>query len=163
MFGADYLVRMKNPAGSFYITVSGRGPEKKPEDRLIIAQGGTAHHPDPGDQRQVPRLRPGKDQRRRRLRGRLTGKARDCASPPWPWPRRSMSPGDFAGADYLKAAEDAFAFLEKNNLRFRQRRQGEHPRRLLRPDGRHRALPGDEKARLQGRRGQAGREPRWPG
>jgi hypothetical protein len=26
--------------------------------------------------------------------------------------------GDFAPADYLKAAEDAFAFLERNNLRF---------------------------------------------
>ncbi len=35
MFGADYLVRIKNPRGSFYISVSGRGPEKKPEDRLI--------------------------------------------------------------------------------------------------------------------------------
>jgi hypothetical protein len=35
MFGADYLVRTKNPAGSIYITVSGRGPEKKPQDRII--------------------------------------------------------------------------------------------------------------------------------
>ncbi|HEX2694842.1 MAG TPA: glycoside hydrolase family 9 protein, partial [Acidobacteriota bacterium] len=38
MFGADYLVRMRNPNGSFYITVSGRGPEKKPEDRIISAK-----------------------------------------------------------------------------------------------------------------------------
>ena len=35
LFGADYLVRSKDPNGSFYITVSGRGPEKKPEDRRI--------------------------------------------------------------------------------------------------------------------------------
>jgi hypothetical protein len=38
LFGADYLVRSKNPKGSFIITVSGRGPEKKPEDRRITAK-----------------------------------------------------------------------------------------------------------------------------
>ena len=38
LFGADYLVRSKDPNGSFYITVSGRGPEKKPEDRRITAK-----------------------------------------------------------------------------------------------------------------------------
>ncbi|UCE08716.1 MAG: glycoside hydrolase family 9 protein, partial [bacterium] len=35
MYGADYLVRVKNPKGSFYRTVSGRGPKKAPEDRCI--------------------------------------------------------------------------------------------------------------------------------
>ncbi|MHB8055078.1 MAG: family 20 glycosylhydrolase, partial [Candidatus Aminicenantales bacterium] len=35
IFGADFLVRFKNPSGSFYMSVSGRGPEKKPEDRRI--------------------------------------------------------------------------------------------------------------------------------
>ncbi|MCK7462003.1 MAG: hypothetical protein MZU84_08080 [Sphingobacterium sp.] len=35
LYGADSLVRLKDPNGSFYITVSGRGPEKKPEDRRI--------------------------------------------------------------------------------------------------------------------------------
>src|SRR5204863_3586791 len=35
MFGADFLVRMKTPEGSFFQTVSGRGPGKKPEDRRI--------------------------------------------------------------------------------------------------------------------------------
>jgi hypothetical protein len=38
LYGADYLVRSKDPKGSFYITVSGRGPEKKPEDRRISAK-----------------------------------------------------------------------------------------------------------------------------
>src|SRR5262249_6033497 len=35
MFGADYLVRSRAPGGSFYISVSGHGPEKKPEDRRL--------------------------------------------------------------------------------------------------------------------------------
>ena len=35
MHGADFLVRFRNPDGSFYLSVSGRGPEKKPEDRRI--------------------------------------------------------------------------------------------------------------------------------
>ena len=39
MYGADYLVRTKSPTGSFYITVSGHGPEKKPEDRRLGLAG----------------------------------------------------------------------------------------------------------------------------
>ena len=35
------------------------------------AEGRAPHHPDPGDQGQVPRLRPGEDRRRRGLRGGL--------------------------------------------------------------------------------------------
>ena len=118
MFGADYLVRMKNPTGSFYITVSGRGPEKKPEDRHHLAQGGAAHHPDPGDQGQVPRLRPGEDQGRRRLRGRLPGGRRRCASPPWRWPRRSRSPAISPAPITSRPPRTRSLILEKNNLSF---------------------------------------------
>ena len=35
LFGADYLVRIHKPGGSFYITVSGFGPEKRPQDRRM--------------------------------------------------------------------------------------------------------------------------------
>jgi hypothetical protein len=35
LFGADYLVRVKNPEGSFYRSVGCPGGEKKPEDRRI--------------------------------------------------------------------------------------------------------------------------------
>ena len=35
LFGADYLVRIKDPAGSFYRSISAPGPGKKPEDRRI--------------------------------------------------------------------------------------------------------------------------------
>ena len=39
MYGADFLVRMKNPGGSFYRTVDAPGPEKRPEDRRIGKEG----------------------------------------------------------------------------------------------------------------------------
>ncbi|HEX4343605.1 MAG TPA: glycoside hydrolase family 9 protein, partial [Verrucomicrobiae bacterium] len=35
MYGADFLVRMKHPGGSFLRTVDAPGPAKRPEDRVI--------------------------------------------------------------------------------------------------------------------------------
>src|SRR5262249_4935687 len=39
MFGADYLVRVKNPEGSFYRSVGAPGGEKKAEDRRLGKEG----------------------------------------------------------------------------------------------------------------------------
>ena len=39
MYGADFLVRMKSPGGSFYRTVDAPGPGKRPEDRRIGKEG----------------------------------------------------------------------------------------------------------------------------
>lgn len=117
LFGADYLVRIKNPAGSFYITISGRGPEKKPEDRLIT----------PKAERHIILTAETKDQFRDYGKERIKGGAayeagfREgaglCIAALAMASSRKVS-GDFFQADYLKAAEDAFAFLEKNNLIF---------------------------------------------
>ena len=115
LYGADFLVRMKNPAGSFYITVSGRGPEKKPEDRLITPKA-TRHiilTPETKDKLRDYGKTPVTDQASfeagYREGGGLAIAALALAS--------SLGVGgDFATADYLKAAEDAFAFLKKNNL-----------------------------------------------
>ena len=129
LFGADYLVRSKNPKGSFYITVSGRGPEKKPEDRRIAAKA----------ERHIILTPETKDKFRDYGREKIAGDAAYEAG----WREgaglsiatlamaaaRAGAPGsegygvrkgegDFKSADYLKAAEDAFAFLEKNNLLF---------------------------------------------
>lgn len=129
LFGADYLVRSKNPKGSFYITVSGRGPEKKPEDRRISAKA----------ERHIILTPETKDKFRDYGREKIAGDAayeagwREGAglsiaalamaaarggAPGSEGYGVSKGEGDFKSADYLKAAEDAFAFLEKNNLLF---------------------------------------------
>jgi hypothetical protein len=117
LFGADFLVRMKNPAGSFYMTVSGRGPEKKPEDRLISPKA-TRHiilTPETKDKLRDYGKTPITDQASfeagYREGGGLAIAALALAS-------SFGVEGDFAPADYLKAAEDAFDFLEKNNHLF---------------------------------------------
>ena len=129
LFGADYLVRSKNPKGSFYITISGRGPEKKPEDRRITAKA----------ERHIILTPETKDKFRDYGREKIAGDAAyeagwregaglsiaalamaaaRAAAPGSEGYGVSKGEGDFRGADYLKAAEDAFAFLEKNNALF---------------------------------------------
>jgi len=132
LFGADFLVRIKNPLGSFYITVSGRGPEKRPEDRQIT----------PKAERHIILTPETKDTFRDYGRERIAGDAayeagyREGAgvciaalamaaarggaagAPGTEGYGLSRGEGEFTAADYLKAAEDAFAFLEKNNRLF---------------------------------------------
>jgi hypothetical protein len=132
LFGADYLVRSKDPEGSFYITVSGRGPEKKPEDRRITAKA----------ERHIILTPETKDKFRDYGREKIAGDAayeagwREGAGlaiaalamaaarggaegePGSEGYGLSRGEGDFGRADYLKAAEDCFAFLEKHNLAF---------------------------------------------
>ena len=132
LFGADYLVRSKDPNGSFYITVSGRGPEKKPEDRRIT----------PKAERHIILTPETKDKFRDYGREKIAGDAayeagyREGAGlciaalamaaarggadgqPGNPGYGVGRGEGDFTARDYLKAAEDAFAFLERNNLMF---------------------------------------------
>ncbi len=117
MFGADYLVRSKDPVGSFYISVSGRGPEKKAEDRLITAKA----------QRHIILTPETKDKFRDYGKENIQGDAayeaayREgaglCIAALAMASTYPVS-GDFSNADYLKAAEDAFAFLEKNGRFF---------------------------------------------
>jgi hypothetical protein len=117
LFGADYLVRIKNPAGSFYITVSGRGPEKKPEDRLITPKAG----------RHIILTAETKDKFRDYGQEKIVGDAayeagfREGAGlsiAALAMASTYKVSGDFSNADYLKAGADAFTYLEKNNLSF---------------------------------------------
>ena len=132
LFGADYLVRSKTPNGSFLITVSGRGPEKKPEDRRITAKA----------ERHIILTPETKDKFRDYGREKIAGDAafeagyREGAGlsiaalamaaarggrngqPGSEGYGVSRGEGDFTAADYLRAAEEAFAFLEKNNPAF---------------------------------------------
>ena len=117
LFGADYLVRIKDPAGSFYITVSGRGPEKRPEDRLIT----------PKATRHIILTTETKDKFRdygRESRVDATSYeagyregAGLCIAALAMASTFKVS-GEYGNAAYLKAAEDAFAYLERNNVRF---------------------------------------------
>ncbi len=117
LFGADYLVRIKNPTGSFYITVSGRGPEKKPEDRLIT----------PKATRHIILTTETKDKFRDYGREKNLNEtayeagyregAGLCIAALAMASTFKVS-GDFSNADYLRAAAEAFDYLEKNNLLF---------------------------------------------
>jgi hypothetical protein len=115
MFGADFLVRVKNPSGSFYRSVNAPGPEKKPADRRI------------GEDAKVFQVK--------RAAADVSFKAgeRDAAASAKAYEvgyraggglsiaalamaSRHAGSGTFKSEDYLKAAEDAFGFLEKSNL-----------------------------------------------
>ena len=114
MFGADYLVRMRNPKGSFYITVSGRGPEKKPEDRIISAKAERHIVLTPETKDKV------RDYGREKIRGDAAYEAGYREGAGVSIAALAMAStfpvsGDNAAADYLRAAEETFAFLERNN------------------------------------------------
>ena len=116
LFGADYLVRIKDPGGSFYITVSGRGPGKKPEDRRITPKAGRHIILTPETKDQV------RDYGREKIEGDAAYEAAYREGAGLSIAALAMASahrvsGDFEGSDYLRTAEEAFAFLEKNNRR----------------------------------------------
>lgn len=114
MYGADYLVRLKAPDGSFYRSVSAPGPAKMAKDRVIRAEDkgyrikqskeqsfGAAGEPEENNWRSY--------QSSYRSGAGLSIAALAMAS-------AYDTCGEFSNAAYLKAAEDAFAFLEKENV-----------------------------------------------
>ncbi len=117
MYGADFLVRMKSPGGSFYRTVDAPGPGKRPEDRHIgkenvgfaIKTMKTKDDYSIGSRKTIPGEFPYEV-------GYRSGAGVAIAA----LAMASMFPtsGDFSNAVYLQAAEDAFSFLETNNLAF---------------------------------------------
>jgi hypothetical protein len=115
LFGADHLVRLKDAAGSFYISIERHGPEKKPEDcriakrmlsySLAKKEGERVEYRtfDSGDiQAYEAGFRSGAGVS-------IAALARAAAQ---------GVAGEFSPAEYLKAAEDAFGFLEQHNLSF---------------------------------------------
>jgi thiol-disulfide isomerase/thioredoxin len=110
-YGADYLVRVQAKGGSFYRSVAAPGPGKLAKDRAISPE------------QQSYRIKQSKDQSfggdrvvndwrsyesSYRSGGGMAIAALAMAS-------MTGVPGDFSNARYLQAAEDAFAFLEKEN------------------------------------------------
>lgn len=114
MFGADYLVRVKVPGGSFYRSISTGGPNQVPELRKVAGEMkkfGIYQAPDKSRSGMVEQANNDLEyEASYRSGGGLAVAALAIAST-YPFS------GEFKNPDYLKAAEDAFDFLEKNNLK----------------------------------------------
>ncbi len=114
MFGADYLVRIKDPAGSFFRSVTAPGPEKSPADRRI---GGEVQKYEilqsKEDRRMASFLKTGQNPK-----GDESGYRAGAGVAIAALAMASTYPvsGDFKSTDYLKAAEDAFDYLAGHNL-----------------------------------------------
>ena len=112
LYGADYLVRIKRPNGSFFETISAPGKEKLASDRAI------------GNPNWRTRIKTNKAESTEsiataagphayeasfRAGGGMSIAALALAS-------TMPIDGDYARSEYLKAAEDAFQFLDKHNV-----------------------------------------------
>ena len=114
MFGADYLVRVKVPNGSFYRSVSTGGPQQIPELRKIageMKEFGIYQSADKAPRDMVEQANNDFEyEASYRSGGGVAVAALAIAS-------MQSTSGEYSNADYLKAAEEAWDFLEKNNLK----------------------------------------------
>ncbi len=117
MYGADFLVRMKDPTASFYRTVDAPGPGKRPEDRLVGKEGvgfaiktvQTKNDYSIDARKTIPGEFPYEVGYRGGAGVAIAALATASTFP---------VSGEFSNTVYLNTAEDAFAFLENNNLSF---------------------------------------------
>jgi hypothetical protein len=111
MYGADYLVRSHPQNGSFYRSVASPGPGKLPQDRVIQADE-ASYRIKQNKEQSFTKTTLGKNwrsyQASYRSGGGLAVAALAMAS-------AYPTSGDFTSMDYLRTAENAFEFLEKNN------------------------------------------------
>jgi hypothetical protein len=114
LFGADYLVRIKVPGGSFYRSVSTGGTQQVPELRKIAGEMkrfGIYQSAEKAPRDIVEQASSDLEYEvSYRSGGGIAVAALAIAS-------TQPVTGEYAGTDYLKAAEDAWSFLEKNNLK----------------------------------------------
>ena len=115
LHGADYLVRVKKPGGSFYRTISGRGPGKKPEDRRITPSmkkftitKKKKEGIDPESGNSIP------DEKNVYEVGYRPGGGIAIASLAMAY--RLKTSEDFNYETYLRCAEETFSYLEKHNI-----------------------------------------------
>ncbi|HEV2117261.1 MAG TPA: glycoside hydrolase family 9 protein, partial [Terriglobales bacterium] len=113
MFGADYLVRVKVPGGSFYRSVSSEEVHQRPEGRKVAGEM-KAFGIFTSPEKRSGIVENAKSDLEYEVSYRSGGGVAIASLA-----LASTSPvaGEFHNADYLKAAEDAFDYLEKNNLR----------------------------------------------
>ncbi|OGU35409.1 MAG: glycoside hydrolase [Ignavibacteria bacterium GWB2_35_6b] len=114
LYGADYLLRMKNPEGSFYRTVSAPGPGKKAEDRIIVpTMNSFGIKQNKTDSNESRTTLPEEENNIYEV-GYRAGAGITIASLAMASQLEVF--GDFSSADYLKITEDAFEYLETNNV-----------------------------------------------
>lgn len=114
LFGADYMVRMKVPNGSFYRSVSTGSVKQLPEERRIAGEMkrfGIEAAPGQGAKDMVESANSDLEYEVSYRSGGGIAVAALAMASAYP------VSGQFSSADYLKAAEDAFDYLEKDNLK----------------------------------------------
>jgi hypothetical protein len=111
LFGADFLVRIKRPGGSFFESITAPGKDKLPQDRVIgNPNWRTRIKTNASDTTEqiAPAAGPHAYEASFRAGGGMAIAALALAS--------SMpADGDFSRSTYLQTAEDAFAFLSQHN------------------------------------------------
>jgi len=112
IYGADFLVRMKRPRGSFFESIAAPGKNKLPQDRAIgnpnwrtQIKRSTADSTEKIDKAEGPYAY----QASFRAGGGMAIAALALAS------TMPADDGDFTRAEYLRAAEEAFQFLDVHN------------------------------------------------
>jgi hypothetical protein len=112
LFGADFLVRDKRPDGSFYQSIDAPGAGKLPQDRRIGDPNWRTQiklkPSDHTEQVDEPARGPHAYEASFRAGGGMAIAALALAA-------RTGVEGDFRSKDYLKAAEDAYRFLDAHN------------------------------------------------
>jgi hypothetical protein len=111
LYGADYLVRVKRPNGSFFESITAPGKDKLPQDRAIgnpnwrtKLKTSTTDTTEKIDKAEGPYAYEASF----RAGGGMAIAALALAS-------TMPSDGDFTRPEYLRAAEEAFQFLEAHN------------------------------------------------
>ena len=113
MYGADYLCRMQAKDGAFYRSVGAPGPGKLPQDRAIGPEGKSYRIKVSKNDDSFKTKEETHDWRSYQCSYRSGGGVAIAALA---MASTYNTSGDYSNADYLKAAENAFDFLEKNNV-----------------------------------------------
>ncbi len=114
MFGADYLVRVKNPSGSFYRSITNGGVNQRPEERKVAGEMKKFGIYQTSDKAPADMVQQADNDREYEVSYRSGGGLAIAAlaiASTFPFS------GEYGSADYRKAAEDAFHYLEANNAR----------------------------------------------
>src|SRR5438270_1941439 len=114
IFGADYLVRVKDPAASFYRSITNGGVDQRPEQRKVAGEMKQFGIFQSADKPPADMVQQADNDREYEVSYRSGGGVSIAAlaiASTFPFS------GEYHSADYLKTAEDAFRYLESNNLR----------------------------------------------
>jgi hypothetical protein len=114
MFGADYLVRVKSPAGSFYRSIATGGVKQIPEERKVAGEMKTFGIYQSSNQGPRGMVEEANNDLEYEVSFRSGGGVAIAAlaiASTYPFS------GDYKNSDYLKTAEDAFDYLQHNNAK----------------------------------------------